>query len=227
MHFDPGRYLSPKRQIQIIGAVRIFAPVDRLWYEIAPNTDQHNRSIKRYSSVGFRKPIADACFCLDKSRRARVILDFRSKLTNEDSQILGIVAVRRPPYGRQDLRVRDNATGVARQDGEEVVFLWRQMHDLVTSRNDAPIEVDLQRADVQDRFQTRWPCRMTKRCAQASQQLADAERLLDIIIRPEVEGLDFFCLPVSRRKNDDRNFRKGPQITQRFLPVAVGKPKIK
>ena len=62
---------------------------------------------------------------------------------------------------------------------------------------------------------------MTQRGSHARQQLADAERLVDIIIRAEVESRDFFRFAIARGQHDDRDVGPFADASDHVLAVAV------
>ena len=67
---------------------------------------------------------------------------------------------------------------------------------------------------------------MAQRRAQPRHQFADAEGLFDIVVGAEIERLDLLRLAVARRENDDRHFRKLPDVAQNVLAVAVGQTEV-
>ena len=62
--------------------------------------------------------------------------------------------------------------------------------------------------------------------AQAGQQFTDTERLVDIVIRAEVERGNLLSLPVPRRDDDDGNSSECPQPFDDFLPVEIRQAEI-
>ena len=67
---------------------------------------------------------------------------------------------------------------------------------------------------------------MAQRGAHARQELADAKRLVDEIVRAQIERLNLLGLPVARRQNDDRHLGPLPHLPDHILAVAVRKSEI-
>ena len=62
---------------------------------------------------------------------------------------------------------------------------------------------------------------MSQRGPEARCQLADAERLLDIVVRAKVERLDLLRLAIARGEDDYRRLRELPDLAQDVLAVAI------
>ena len=65
-----------------------------------------------------------------------------------------------------------------------------------------------------------------QRGAHARQQLANIERLVDVIIRAEIERLDLLGFALARRENDDRHVGPFARARDHVLAVAVRQAEI-
>ena len=68
--------------------------------------------------------------------------------------------------------------------------------------------------------------RWRKRRAHARHQLADVERLVDVIVGAEIERLDLLGLALARRQHDDRQVGPFARAADHVLAVAVGQAEI-
>src|SRR6185437_5679431 len=99
--------------------------------------------------------------------------------------------------------MRHHAPGVSEQGCEEVVFLGREADWFAGARNGSLVEIHCDAANLDSLNRFRYPCLVTERGAQSCGQFADPERLLDVVVRAEVKGLDLVHLAVARRRYDD------------------------
>src|SRR5262245_34723586 len=67
---------------------------------------------------------------------------------------------------------------------------------------------------------------MAQRGAHARQQLADIERLVDVVVGPEIERVDLFRLALARRQNDDRHVRPFARALDDVLPISIWQSEI-
>ena len=67
---------------------------------------------------------------------------------------------------------------------------------------------------------------MPERHAQPGEQLADAERLGNVVVGPGVERRDLVRLLAARREHDDRDRRPGAQPLDHLEPVEVGQAEV-
>ena len=68
---------------------------------------------------------------------------------------------------------------------------------------------------------------VTERSPYPCQQLANAERLVHIVIGAKIECLDLLGLSISGRKDDDRNLRPLPDLPDDLLSILVRQSEIK
>ena len=86
--------------------------------------------------------------------------------------------------------------------------------------------IDLKRADAQHR-NFRLPLHpVPQRCTHPRQQLADIERLVDVVIGAEVKRLDLFYFALARRQDDDRQIRPFARAPDDVLSIAIGQAEI-
>src|SRR4051812_8875709 len=67
---------------------------------------------------------------------------------------------------------------------------------------------------------------MPKRRPYSCEELADAKRLVDEIVRAQVQRFDLLGLAVACRQYDDRYIGPRPHVTDHVLAVAIGQPEI-
>src|SRR5208337_678449 len=176
------------------------------------------------SSLG--SPVADPGLRLDDFGRGRIALDLGAQLADEDAQILRVLGMRRSPHGGENLAVGDDPTGVAEKDGEEIVFLRRQLDRNAVARNEALVEVHDDALDLDPRSGLGLARPVAERGAKPRCQFADPEWLLDVIVGAEIERFDFLRLAVPRGENDHRRLRELADFAQDVLAVAVRQPEI-
>src|SRR5208337_1542523 len=122
----------------------------------------------------------------------RIGLDFLPQLAHIDPQILD-VARRAPDFLHQE-PVGENLARVEYEKPEDLVFLGRKLHLLAFHRNDAPDKIDAKVSALEQRLAALLLNAVAQRGADARNEFGDAERLGDIIVRAEIEGLDFPAL---------------------------------
>ena len=86
--------------------------------------------------------------------------------------------------------------------------------------------VDLERADAQHRYLRLALHPVTQRGPHACQELADIERLVDVVVGAEIERLDLFRFPLARRQNDDRHIGPFARPPDDVLSVAIRQSEI-
>src|SRR5512138_3449341 len=62
--------------------------------------------------------------------------------------------------------------------------------------------------------------------ANTCDELRRAERLGHIVVSPEVEQPDFFCIGMACRENDDRRLGPLPHLAAHFISLNVGKSEV-
>ena len=94
--------------------------------------------------------------------------------------------LRGPPDRGQDLAVREDAAGAAREFAQEIEFLRRQLHRRAVAADEALVEIDGEAVDLDARSARLAVGAVSQRRAQTRDQFADAERLLDIVVGAEI-----------------------------------------
>ena len=126
----------------------------------------------------------------DDLRGRRVALDLGADLPMNTRNIAC------PRYGpafrpRQNLAMGDNSASVPEQDGQEVVFLGRQLDRNAVAGDEALVEIDHDAVDLDALRGLSLARLVAQRGAQPRCHFADAEWLLDIIVGPEIERLEY------------------------------------
>ena len=124
--------------------------------------------------------------------------------------------------------MREHATGVAREQHEQLVLDRCEVHLAPTPRDLTPREVDAQIAELEHSLVgTCAPAlRMSKRDAHARQQLVHAERLGQIVVRAGVERRDLVFLAAARGDHDDGDAAPLAKAARDIDAVAVGKAEV-
>src|SRR5882757_8843514 len=109
--------------------------------------------------------------------------------------------MRRAPDGGEDLSVRYDASGVLCQERKKFELLRRQLEFGAGAAGAMADSVNFQITDAQHRDFSLALHAMPQRRAHTRQQLANIERLIDVIVGAEVERLDLFSLALTRRQH--------------------------
>ena len=129
-------------------------------------TDEQTQPGVAARSFALDEPIPDARLCFDDTRLGGVTRDFRAQLTDEDTQILRVVDMRRAPDGREHLPMSDNTTNEFREQREEVEFLWRELDRAAIPADEPFSNIDDESVDFHPRGWLGVLRRVTKRGAQ-------------------------------------------------------------
>src|SRR6266849_4427246 len=106
------------------------------------------------------------------------------------------------------------------EEPQQRILGWRQLHLLSSSSNDARGEIHLHVATAEYGIGT-LRLAVSQRSAQPCQQLAGAERLGYVIIRPGVQSSYLICLAVANRQNKDRQSSPLPQTLEHLKAFHV------
>src|SRR5690349_20520 len=80
----------------------------------------------------------------DPAGCVRTVFELVAKLLHVDAQILDLVYVLLAPNLAKELRVREHASGIRRQEMQQLEFRWGEAH-LAAADEDAPLDdVDLE-----------------------------------------------------------------------------------
>ena len=139
--------------------------------------------------------------------------------------------MRRPPHRDQQLAVRQHAAGVAHQGLEQRVLARAELHRHARDAHLPRGLVQRHRTGAQRPVRAARPLVLrlaaAPECrAQPRQQLAQPERLLDVVVGAVVEGGDLLRLAVARRQHDHRHRAEGAQPGQRLPAVHVRQAEI-
>src|SRR5581483_840468 len=113
-----------------------------------------------------------------------------------DRAAAGSVGV--PPHFSQQHVARYDMSSMANECGEQVELLGPQAQCVLASANDTRREVDAQIAEVDGRSRLGTPSRSLEESTHASEELTQAARLDDVVIRSEVEPAELFLLGAAR-----------------------------
>src|SRR6266540_6943171 len=171
-------------------------------------------------------PISHTRLRDDDARIIGVSLDFLTQVPNVDAQVLSILRMRGSPHGSENLPVGHDLAGVPCKKRQELEFLWRQLHLFVRARHATTKVVDLNLLDSQNRYFILPPHAMPQRRPHPCHQLAHAERLVDEIVCPQIQGFDLFGFPVPRGKHDNGHVGPWPNFSDHILAVTVGQAEV-
>ena len=129
--------------------------------------------------------------------------------------------MRRTPDRSQNVAMGHHSAGVAKEDGEQVVFLRRQLDRRPVAGDETLVEVHDDAVDLHPLNGLGRVRGVPQRGPEPRRQFADAERLLDIIVGAEIERLDFLRLAIARGEHDHRRRRELADVAQNVLAVAV------
>ena len=187
--------------------------------------------MKRTMVVGLLvglESVSDARLSDDEPRTDRVRLKLASQAANMNSQVLLSISVRLRPNRRKKLPMRKSPATVLRQRSEKFPLCLREVNRRFVADENGLDEVDDQPVDLEWSIQARdgrLP-RSAQLGSGTSLKLDCAERLGDVIIRPDVEQLHLFLIGMARRKNDDRRRRRFPDLTANIDAANIGKSEI-
>ena len=127
------------------------------------------------------------------------------------------------------IRCRSTTTpGLGGEQREQVELLQRQLQLAAVERRPARRDVDLERADRRGRLVPPWRLAGSRRGdgADPRHELAQAERLHDVVVRAELEPDDAVDLLALRRDHDDRHVRARAQLAADREAVDVRQPEV-
>ena len=119
-----------------------------------------------------------------------------------------------------------HASRMPRQKRQKLEFLRRKLELGASARCSMPDRIDLEITDPQYRNFCLTLHPMAQRSAHTRQQLADIERLIDIVVGTKIECLDLFSFAIARGQDDNRKIRPFSRPPDDVLAVAIRQPKI-
>ena len=123
--------------------------------------------------------------------------------------------------------MREDATGVAREQREELELLGREVDLLLRDQDLVLREVHAEVAHFEDRvLGDRGGIVVTQCDAYAREQLGHRERLGDVVVGAFVEGHDLPIVGPLDREHDDRDARPLADPAAHLHPVEVGEVEV-
>lgn len=124
----------------------------------------------------------------------------------------------------EELLSPKHAARLQRQGHEQTELLWPQLKVVIAHRRPAPIRLDSQGAPVQDTWWTgRRDGSPPERRPHPGQQLAQRERLDNVVVRSEFQAVDLVLLLSSRREQEYRHLQTlPPDILQNLESIDPG-----
>ena len=114
----------------------------------------------------------------------------------------------------QKRAVRKNLTRVLRKADEKVELLRCEVCVLAANHDAMLWNVDQEIADSDDRLRLAGGSDATTQlCANAGQQLLNAKRFGDVVVRARVQRLDLHSIMVADGQNKNRYLRDGANLT--------------
>src|SRR5262245_21916419 len=95
----------------------------------------------------------------------------------------------------------------------------REVYRLSGHRHGAPLQVDDEFPHLDHRLPAR--CRSAKDGTEAGEQLIDADRLRDVVVRPGIERCNLLSLLAHGGEDDDRSAAPAAELASNFRPAAV------
>src|SRR6202034_1157060 len=136
-------------------------------------------------------------------RAGWIVFNFLAQLADESAQILHLFAAIRAPDRREKTSVGDHSAGAAHQTIKDVVFLACKMHGLAALGDTATRrrETDFAYFDWCV-FHPGGRMDAAVRGANARDELANAERLGDVVVCTEFKRFNLFFLAVQDRHHE-------------------------
>src|ERR1700676_1721030 len=150
-----------------------------------------------------------------KLRMRRVRLNLFPQLVDHHPQVLRLFSIVRAPHRLQQSPVRQRLPLIRHKQLQHLVFLRRQMHFRLAHRHPPVLEIHRQLLGNKRlwRFSLRMPPQAR---ANPRQQLLDAKRFDDVIIRSRIQRQHLVPLRIPHRQHDDRRARPAPDLPARL-----------
>src|SRR5579884_778503 len=158
------------------------------------------------------------------ARPGGVGLELPPELRHVHVQVVRLVAVGRAPHLAQDRPVGQQLPLVEREQPDDPELVRRQVHRLAGDGDGGLLEVDADRADLHDRLGRR--ADPPQHGAQPREQLADRERLRDVVVGAGVESGDLLVVVADRGDEDDRRLAPLAQAATHLAAGAVGQQQV-
>src|SRR3954447_26001758 len=175
--------------------------------------------------------VADTPHRQDERRGRRVVLDLVAQMAHVHVDRL-LVLIERLVVAQEleQLRAGVDATWPRREVPQDLELRGCQADPAVAALDAPPLEVDEQVAVTDDAPADgirEVAVGAAQKCLDAAHQLAQAERLRQVVIRAELEPDDLVDLVVTRGQNEDRHLRAGrTEAPQDLEAIHPGQPDV-
>src|SRR5579862_3922379 len=156
-----------------------------------------------------------------------VVLQLAPQVSHVDANVVSALLVGGSPYLQEYLAMREDSSDVLDHRREQSILEHGEMNLGVPLANQALGEIDLYVTETEDRRTLVGGADLASQDGpNACEQLADAERLCQVIIGACVQGVHLLALAHTRREHDQRHDGPGPQIADEIDPVAIWQSKV-
>src|SRR6185312_7905006 len=135
-----------------------------------------------------------------------------------------LVRIRGAPDLTQDRLVRQEFALVLGEQPQQGVLVRGELHAFPADGDFAPLEIQPQLADLDDRVGRRLS--PPQRRTETGKQLVDAERLRDVVVGAGIERRDLLALVTDDGEHDDRNARPAPKLATDVRATRVRESKV-
>src|SRR6185369_6660614 len=179
----------------------------------------------------FGEGVADAADRHDERRNGRVVLDLVAEMADVDvDRLLVLVEGLVVAQELEELAPGVDPTGARGEVAQDLELGRGQADPPIATLDAAPLEVDDEVAVADDppaRGVTEVAVRPPEQGLDPAHQLAQPERLRQVVVRAELEPDHLVDLVVARRQHQHRRLRAGcPEPAQDLEPVHAGQPDI-
>src|SRR5579872_539061 len=147
--------------------------------------------------------VADASNGVDQSRLGSLV-DLRAQVRDVGLDCSGSDVAIRAPYHVEQLVAREDPARVAHERGEQIVFALRELDLLAAASDEARFGVDREIGAIEHRGFGQ--PRTAERGLQARDELAELERLGEVVVGAGGQALDLVRHLVLGAQHDDRRF---------------------
>src|SRR5689334_14607026 len=207
------------------------AIVSRAWNVRGTSRPKSRGSLLPRGASALGEGVADTAHRLDERGRRRVVLDLVPEMADVDVDRL-LVLVERLVVAEQleQLAAGVDAAGSRGEVAEDLELRRREADPAVAALDTPPLEVDHQVAVANDPA----PGRVAQVAVGAAEQspdpaheLAQPERLRQVIVGTELQADHLVDLVVARRQDEDGRLRAGrPEPAEDLEPVHAGQPDV-
>src|SRR4249919_2439521 len=166
--------------------------------------------------------IARAAHREDQLGIARIPLDLLAQVADVDVDRARLAVVRPAPQSLQELAPREHDAGALREDDQHLELDERELDGLPANVDCPSGNVDPELAPLDELLPFSGEVRRRgapEECAHAAPELADRERLRDVVVRPELEPENLVELLAAGGEHDDRDVALPSQALAHLEPV--------